>query len=130
MRTKFCLCFLTIISVFITGITTYYIYNNTNINQKYLIRSNINIDDHMKQIEVMKKNNQEQLKNLAKLKIENIKFMNDLNNIRKTYLRLHTEMNAIGCISKNVNEPLPIVKRVIEKQEEADINQKMKIQIL
>ena len=39
MRTKFCLCFLTVISVFITGITTYYIYNNTNINQKYLIRS-------------------------------------------------------------------------------------------
>lgn len=120
MRNKSLIIILTFMSIIFTGTTTYYVFNNFNINDKYFIKANFDIDEYLKQIEIMKKNNLKQIENLEKLKTENSKLLNDVNNIRKTYLRLHTQMNNIGCISQNNNQPLPIVKRIIEQQEKID----------
>lgn len=117
MRNKYLIITITFLSIIFTTTTTYYVFNNSNINDKYFIKANFDFNEYLKQIEIMKQNNLKQIQNLENLKTENSKLLNDVNNIRKTYLRLHTHMNNIGCISKNNNEPLPIVKKIIEQQE-------------
>jgi hypothetical protein len=69
---------------------------------------------------------QNTLKLIKQLQRENGILKDDVNRIRKTYLRLHSKMSAIGCMSKGADEPLPLVRRVLETKEYVDRRLKYK----
>ena len=121
--------FLSLIYAFFIGLSLLMVYLKYSdlslfINQKKSTNNNFEIlQQHIK---VLEQNVEKKDELIMILSNENKKIMEQIHNLKnigteltlckRNYIKLHNEMNHLGCIGKH-NEPLPIVKRTIEIQE-------------